>query len=227
MRIFFIPGFGEEPDIFEKIHPHLPGDKVLINNWTLIGDIPRYQLTSMEYARELVQEFHISSQDVVIGHSMGGWIAVHIKQLVNCTVIQIASWTRPEKVVRPISNTGLVFWFVRQGLYFNPLVKKLLLKTAYAKKPSKEIFSLVFDRLSRGNVHAVLNQLRIILNTDAKELKVAPDLRIHARADNIIRFPDEPAVEVPGDHFTLYTHPEKVYQPIEVFLEERIKKAKN
>jgi hypothetical protein len=45
-----------------------------------------------------------------------------------------------------------------------------------------------------------------------------PDLRIHARADTIIRYPDEPALEVPGDHFSLHTHPREVYEPIRDFL---------
>ena len=37
-----------------------------------------------------------------------------------------------------------------------------------------------------------------------------PDLRIHTQADNILRFPDEPCHQTPGDHFNLVFHPEAV-----------------
>lgn len=40
MRIFFIPGFGEEVSIFDKIQPFIPGEKVFIDNWTLLAYVP-------------------------------------------------------------------------------------------------------------------------------------------------------------------------------------------
>jgi hypothetical protein len=45
--------------------------------------------------------------------------------------------------------------------------------------------------------------------------------RIHARADAVVKIPDEPFHEVPGDHFSLYTYPEEVYRPIVEFLGRR------
>jgi hypothetical protein len=50
MRLFFIPGFGEAPAIFDQIAPHLPGEKVFVDNWQLVGDRPRPDLTALSYA---------------------------------------------------------------------------------------------------------------------------------------------------------------------------------
>lgn len=91
MRLIFIPGFGEDPSIFDRIHPHVKGEKIFLNNWVLLGDHPRSELNALLYARELADRFDIKRDDVIIGHSMGGWIAYHIKHLVRCPIIQIGS----------------------------------------------------------------------------------------------------------------------------------------
>jgi hypothetical protein len=226
-RLIFIPGLGEDETIFHKIHPSIPGEKVFLNKWVLLGNNPRPGLTVLQFAQELVDQFTITREDVIIGHSTGGWVAYHIKHLVHCPIIQIASWTEEHKVVKPISNRHLIYLFVRKGLYFNPLVKRLLIWGKYRNKPSRKIFSEIFDNLIKGNKNNVVNQLRLIFNPVKEKITVKPDLRIHARADSIIRVPDQPFQEVPGDHFSLYTHPEKVYAPIIAFLQvqagERIK----
>jgi hypothetical protein len=56
----------------------------------------------------------------------------------------------------------------------------------------------------------------------AEKITVTPDLRIHARKDLVIRPPRQPFHEVVGDHFTLCTHPELVYQPIVALLQKNI-----
>ncbi len=218
MQLFFIPGFGETPSIFDRVAPQLPGPKTFVDNWQLIGNRPRPDLTALSYARELVARFGITAHDVVIGHSMGGWIGLHIKHLTSCAVVQIGSWSAPAKVIRPVSNLNFVYWAVLRGLYFNQLIRRLLLRYNYRGKPSAGVFGEVFGNLIRGNRHNVVNQLRIIYSPVPAGFTVQPDLRIHARADTIIRYPDEPALEVPGDHFSLHTHPREVYEPILAFL---------
>ena len=69
-----------------------------------------------------------------------------------------------------------------------------------------------------GNKENIINQLRLILTPVAERPTAEPDLRIHARADLVVRPPREPFHKVIGDHFTLYTHPEAVYEPINAFL---------
>jgi hypothetical protein len=100
-----------------------------------------------------------------------------------------------------------------------------MIRKYYRNKPSEAIFSSVFRRLMQGSREGAANQLRIVFNAVDEPLQVTPDLRIHARGDRLVRFPDEVCLEVPGDHFTLYTQPEAVYGPIAAFLAQQIEVA--
>jgi len=219
MRIFFIPGFGEMPTVFDKIAPHIGGDKVFIDNWEEIGDKPRKDINVLKVAKEYVAKYNITANDLVIGHSMGGWIAYHIKHVAGCRIIQIASWTKPDRVVMPIKNHKFVYWFMGSGLAFNRFSQWFMVWKFYRHKPSKEIFADTYRRLRMRKITGVLNQMRVVLEPIADTITVSPDLRIHAKADNIIRYPKgEECITVSGDHFTLWTNPEEVYGPINYFL---------
>jgi hypothetical protein len=218
MRIFFIHGFGEDESIFSHIAPHISGEHIFLNAWTLLGDAPRPTVNALEFAKEIVQKYAITPQDVVIGHSMGGWIAYHIKHVAGCPIVQIGAWTEADRVILPLPNTRIVFWAVRNGLFFNRFIKEIFTAIDYKNKPSEGIYRETFDRLIQGNKENAINQLRVVLAPVAEKIMVTPDLRIHARKDLVIRPPREPFHEVIGDHFTLITHPELVYEPIIAFL---------
>ena len=223
MRIIFIPGFGEEPWIFDKLHPQLQGEKVFVDHWRLLGDQPQPALSPHVYAKKIIDRYNITRYDLVIGHSMGGWLALHIKHLRHCPIVQIASWTDERKIARKLWGKTLVYWWVRQGLVFNPLVHRCLLWMNYRNKASAAVFSSIFKKLIRGNRECVANQLRLVYARRQAAPGVEPDLRIHACADPVILFPDQAACEVPGDHFTLWTHPETVYQPLVAFMANAVK----
>lgn len=214
MRIFFIPGFGEEGFIFDKIQAFIPGEKVFIDNWTLLKEVPEKGLTGLVYAKYLVECFKIKKEDVVIGHSMGGWIALNIKHMIGCGIIQIASWTDSGKLVKVPIERNLMYWLAKRGFGFNSLILNILVFLDYRNKPSREIFITIFERLRRGNKEIVAKQLMIIFNPVKEQITISPHFRIHSKADNIVKFPAQEFHEVPGDHFTLYTYPETVYKPI-------------
>ena len=218
MRLFFIHGFGEDEVIFSKIAPKIAGEHIFVNVWHLLGDDPRPDVNVIDFAKELVKHYTIAKNDVLIGHSMGGWIAYHIKHLTGSPIVQIGSWTHFDRVILPVSNVKIAYWLVRNGLFFNGFQKELYTLIGYRNKPSKEIFRSVCDNLIAGNKGNIINQLRLVLTPVPEQVTVKPDLRIHAVKDLVIRPPREPFHEVVGDHFTLYTHPELVYQPIETFL---------
>jgi hypothetical protein len=69
-----------------------------------------------------------------------------------------------------------------------------------------------------GDKAIVVKQLKVIFAPVAQKITATPDLRIHATADPIVKPPDEQYVKVDGHHFTLYTHPKQVYEPIVHFL---------
>lgn len=218
--MIFIHGFGEHESIFSKIAPFIPGEHTFLNVWELLGDQPLPDINVLVFAKTLVEKYGIISQDIIIGHSMGGWIAWHIKHFTGSPVVQIASWTDTDRPYLPVKSVKMIYWLVRNGLFFNRFMKRLFSSKGYKDKPSKQIYEETFDRLIYGNKENVINQLRLILTPSPERPTVQPDLRIHARADLVVRPPREAFREVPGDHFTLYTHPEAVYEPVNAFLNE-------
>ena len=217
-RLIFIHGFGENESIFTKIAPALGGQQVMVDVWQVLGNNPRPNLNIPDFAQELINRFGIGPQDVVIGHSMGGWIAYHIKAHVGCRIVQIGSWTHFDRVISPIRSAKTIEWLVRNGLYINRF-QKWLFSLAYKNLPSYQIFTEVFEDLVVGNKENVISQMKLIFEPTAP-LSVTPDLRIHAQADKVILPPKEPFHEVPGDHFTLITHPETVIAPIRGLLDK-------
>ena len=218
MKLFFIPGLGEEASIFDKILPHIPGGKILIENWLLLYELPEQGLTVLDYAIFLINKYNIQRQDVVTGHSMGGWIALQIKQLTGCRVIQVSSWTNGKKVTTIPLNRNIMLWMAKKGIGFNPVARKFLVWLYYRDKPSRPVFTAIFERMRFGDKLIIAKQLMIVFNPLKEPITVMPDLRIHAKGDHIIKPPDEPYVLVPGDHFSLYTYPETVYEPIVEFI---------
>jgi pimeloyl-ACP methyl ester carboxylesterase len=218
MRIIFIPGLGEDEFIFEKLQNTLPGEELFLSLWKELPNHRVSNLNAMIFALDLIDRYQITANDLIIGHSTGGWVALYIKQVVGARVIQIASWTDRKKVVTPTSNRRIIYFAAQSGLYLNHFVLRYAIKKRYQGQPSKPVFEQVFKRLVAGNRANAVNQLRLIFNPVPVPLKVVPDLRIHAKADPIVHFPDGPVCEVPGDHFALYTYPEAVLQAIHQFL---------
>ena len=215
-RIIFIHGFGESERIFDKIAPSIGGNQIFVNVWELLGNEPIEGLNVVNFSEKLITHFKITAQDVVIGHSMGGWIAHHIKHQIGCRIVQIATWTAFDRVISPIRNGKILYWLVRYGLYINRFQRWLFVRM-YKGKPSQQIFSDIFTDLVNAPKTAIINQLKLIFEP-VPNIYSQPDLRIHALKDTVIKYPREPFHEVPGDHFTLVTHPQTVIEPIVAFL---------
>jgi hypothetical protein len=217
-RVIFIHGFGENESIFEQIYPNLDGQHLFLNLWSEVGDVPQRQTTVVEFASELVQKYVITASDLIIGHSLGGWIGLHIKAIAQCKLIQIASWSEPDRVISPVKNRNTLYFLAKYGIYLNWFTKWLAVNKGFKGKPSRPIFEQTLEALICGNSANVVNQLRLIFEPVAGT-EVLPDLRIHSKADNIIRKPKSDFVEVPGDHFNLVTHPEFVVKAIKNWMD--------
>ncbi len=217
MRIIFIPGLGEDELIFSKVLPMIPGEKLVLNTWELFGNQLRGNFTGLQYAREVAERYNITEHDLLIGHSLGGLTACYIKNLLGCPVIQVASYTNKNRIIVPVSNFRIIEASVRGHLFFNNLIKWLVLTLQYNNKPSKPMVTYLFDKLKNGNKINVINQLKVALNPLQLD-GLEPDLRIHSKGDNIVRPPKEPYLATPGDHFAIFTHPEPFASAINDFI---------
>ncbi len=212
MRIIFIHGLGENESIFKNIAPAIGNEQLFLNVWDILGNEKQEGLNVYNFSKKIAAQYNISSNDWVIGHSMGGWIAYYIKHHTNCRIIQIASSTNIDRAITPIRSGKIAYWLTRNGLIFNNFLKWLNVKQ-YKGLPSQQILAETFTNLINGNKECVISQLKLIYEA-VPAINVVPDLRIHALKDALVKPPKEPFHEVPGDHFSLITHPEEVIKPI-------------
>ena len=224
MRIIFIPGFAEDELIFSKIAPHLTGEKLILNSWTLLGDKPRVDFNVLVFAKEFIAKHLITDKDILIGHSMGGWIAYHVKHLVRCRIILIASMTNTNRIIPPVTNNQLIYSAIKKGLVFNKFTTWISSFGMYHHDYSKGIFLYYAEKLQSGNTENIINQLKTIVEPVNVTIEVQPDLRIHSKEDPILKPPTEPYYKVGGDHFTLYTHWEQVLVPLQEYFFNQLDK---
>ena len=214
MRILFIHGLGETDSCFRNIAPKLPGEHTFISFWEALGDSRRPKLTVIDFCIELIETYDIKPDDVIIGHSTGARLAHYIKHLNGNKIIQIAGWTDQSKVILPIKNINFIYFLVRSGLMYLNAVNQYMIGYYKRRDESKAYYIESLALLKAGNRNCVVNQYKLALSNVEEKVTTEPDLRIHAKRDNIIRFPDELFHEVPGDHFSLITYPEEVLAAI-------------
>ncbi len=214
-RLILIHGYAEDPTIFDALRPLLPPANVLaisveaeFDRWP--GKTP---VNARALAVFLAKQHNITADDTVIGHSMGGWIAIQIKAVTGATVVQIASFTDQRKVVSPVYDAGTLRFMANAGLLQTQFAVDFV-KKRYPFAESKALNFRLLDRLMTLRRAYIAWQLSVLF-APVPPLPVGPDLRIHATADNIVRPPDEPYTVVPGDHFCLVFHALAVAQAIQ------------
>lgn len=213
-RLILIHGYVEDPTIFDQLAPLLPSSNILridleaeFRRWLLSARVNGHTV-----AESLVRLYSITAHDVVIGHSMGGWISINIKAITGATAIQLASFTNQRKVVSPVYHHGLIKFVADTGLLQARSSVRFVKKT-YPFEESRALNFMFLDRI--GTLpKAYISWQMSVLFAPVPALTVTPDLRVHAKADNIVRPPDEPYTVVPGDHFCLVFHAAEVAKAI-------------
>ncbi len=214
MRLILIHGYIEDSSIFDNLAPLLlPATLLPIDlrdefaRWNPSGPINARQL-----AQYLADYYEITADDVVIGHSMGGWVAINIKELTGATTIQLGSWTDKKKINFPITNLNVIRWMLNNGVLQSNWLNNYFTKM-YPFVESKDLYIKLLSG-SKNMSRLYIYQQMMTLFAPVPPLTVQPDLRVHARPDSVVNIPDEPFHEVPGDHFSLHCHPERVAEPI-------------
>ncbi len=213
-RLILIHGYVEDPGIFDLLVPLLPPFPILrinveteFDRWPANNPVNAYSL-----AQFLTNTHAITADDVIIGHSMGGWIAINIKAVTGAMAVQISSYTNQRKPVSPIHSLSFIRFLANTGVLQSlPAINYVKKKYPFAE--SKALNFALLNRM-RGMRRAYISWQMEILFAPVPPLIVTPDLRIHAIKDNIVLPPKEPYSAVPGDHFSLVFHPHEVADPI-------------
>ncbi|QKG56450.1 alpha/beta fold hydrolase [Hymenobacter sp. BRD128] len=168
-------------------------------------------------ARHLATRYHIGPTDVLIGHSMGGWIAAHIKELTGATAILLSSFTDQAKIVAAIRSPRLLGFTALSGLMQSRFMLNRF-KRQYRRDESRALHAQLVEGMAGLRRRYVHQQLQVLF-APVPPLTSQPELRLHARRDNVIRLPDEPFVALPGDHFAHYFYPQLAADAIRDFLQ--------
>ncbi len=143
-KIFLLPGLGADGRLYQRID--LSGHDAIYADWIE----PDKKDTLSTYAQKMVSHYHIESDSVVIGTSLGGMVAVEVAKLVHpekvilisCpkTVdempgfLKIFRWLPLYKIVpaKSFSSLGFLIRFVfgqmgRNGMW---LFKDMLIKSS-------------------------------------------------------------------------------------------------
>lgn len=223
-RLLLLHGYTEEPTIFDPLLPLLPpfGKVIALKlevefaHWQ-----PRGPVNVVTLARHLAQRYHIGPADVLIGHSMGGWIAAHLKELTGATAILLSSFTDQAKIVSRIRSPRLLAFSAWVGLVQNRWLNQQFHRR-YPHDESRALHAQLMEGMGRFQRRYVQQQL-LVLFAPVPPLSTAPDLRLHARADTVVRPPDEPYVELPGDHFAHYFYPQLAAEAIRGIKNNKLK----
>jgi pimeloyl-ACP methyl ester carboxylesterase len=215
-RLLLLPGYLEDSTIFDTLRPLLPpaAEGLAIE---LAPEFAQWRPTGaanvVTFARHLAQRYRIGPHDVLIGHSMGGWIAAHIKAQTGATAVLLSSFTDQRKVVARARNPLLLALYAWSGLGRSRWLRARA-KREYRFDESRALFGQLADGIARHPRRYVHRQLQVLF-APVPPLLVQPELRVHALADNVVLPPDEAFVEIPGDHFAHYYYPELVAAAIE------------
>jgi pimeloyl-ACP methyl ester carboxylesterase len=209
-RLLLLPGYLEDGTIFDTLRPLLPPAPVEVIE--LVPALTRWQprgpVSAATLAQYLAKRHAIGPADMVVGHSMGGWIAAHIKAETGAAAVLLSSFTDQRKVVAASRNPLLLRLYAYLGLGRSRWLRARATRQ-YQFEESRALYTQVADGLvhiSRRHVHRQLQ----VLFVPVPPLTVEPELRVHARADNVVLPPDEPFLEIAGDHFAHFYHPAPV-----------------
>jgi len=232
-RIVLLPGFGEDKRIFRKIAPYLNDYELLhIDYRTVLQQFTPENIDIKSFVKALREHYAIDENDILIGHSLGGFISHYLHQQLGCANCLIASFTNPKKIRLPYNYKKLVKWLTEKGLFTSNTLKSLVRMTYHWSDSMTELKNSleVFEQYGKQDIHKLIQLLypkrRSFLQWLLPNPKLSPpSLILHPAKDSIVAPPDEAYVKLPGNHFSPATHPQIVGQHLEAWL-IRLKREK-
>lgn len=229
-RIILLPGFGEDGRIFRNIIPHLSAYHIEIIDYN--DFLPRFSFSKLnikDFSQAIVNQYNITHRDLLIGHSMGGYISNHIKEITGSPNCIHGSFLDNRKIKYAIHNKLFMKHSTLRG-FFTSKVFKEFLRLRYHNHPSHRDIEIVFEVLENYGAKNIYKQIKLIFEKDKKTLRkllkdkntVLPSLWLHPQSDKIIGSPDHPHIVVPGDHFSIAARPEPVIHHISQWIKEEM-----
>ncbi len=214
-RVWLFPGFMEDEKIFVKLLEQLPQtfEYKYADYRPVLSQFSSDKFAVADFVPKLIAHYEIQPNDVIIGHSTGGWLAAWVNHFQKNPVILLSAFTDKEKVIAKglLKYRWLRRFVVKSGLYYAGFVKRTMLR-AYAHRPSIGAVELLVSNYDTFDKNYVLKMLNIIASQERPNYNEL--LRLHALKDRILSVPDEPFTEIPGDHFSLYSFPAETAKPI-------------
>lgn len=228
-RLILLPGFGEDERIFRHLIPHLERYELLVMDYrAVLPSLSTAKFNLSRFTKKLIAHYKVTKKDILIGHSLGGFIAHNIRQYVGCSICMHSSFTEPSKIKPLVHNQFLVKKTIMRGLFTSALFKGTA-RFLFRNTPSQQDLEYVIETLKEyGNENILkltllffkrkkrlLNWLR---STPAYDLP--PNLILHPMQDNILAAPDEQHIKIPGDHFSIAIFPLQTVEIIKNWLVE-------
>lgn len=207
-KVFLFPGFVEDRRVFARMEEFLMADFELVH----VDYLPVLAEMEQEYADiswfcgRLRELYDIKKEDLLVGHSFGGWVCANVQTITGSPVVSIASFTNPKKPVHGfIGFNRLGFGLVRFGAFKWRLFHRIAL-WKYRNTPQLPVIQVGLDIMNTWQDRDLLKITRLIAFQRVVS-PVAPLLRFHADRDEIVYPPDEPHFCVPNaTHAIHYTH---------------------
>lgn len=200
MIAYCVSGLGADKQVYEKLN--LPCEKIVLD-WIE----PIKNETIEDYSRRLITPISFKENDLIIGVSFGGAIAIEIAKLTNSkSVILISSFDSVKslpKIGRLIAKTN-VFKYLPKSIFVPP---SAIVPILFRSKNSKLIKKIILDtdpKFAKWAIQALLKWKQI------EEFNAL--VKIHGEKDFLSKPAKSGNVEIVpnGGHFMIYDLSDKI-----------------
>lgn len=215
-RIILLPGYGEDERIFRHLEATLTAYRYVIVDYKRV--LPHFTTANIKlerFIKRLIFTYSITERDILIGHSLGGYLAHHIRQVTGCEACLHSSFVHPSKIKILLRSQAIIKHTVGRGI-LNTALAKAITQWRYQNHPSAYEIDQVMHMLDEYGAEDVLKLTLLFFRRRKRTLgwlrstpafELAPSLVIHPEADRVVAPPDLPHHAVPGDHFSIVIHP--------------------
>lgn len=217
-KIYLLPGFGEDCFCFDQLVPFLSEFELIKVDYRPSLDkfiLPFINLRN--FSKQLIEDYDIQKEDKLIGHSMGGYFAFSIRELIGSHICMIASFSDPKKLFHFFPAVPRITQFnILSGLIKTDSAKTFLLNKIKDEK-TKNIQKVVMENFNTFSNIQLAKMMEMNYERKIKSYYPNP-LRIHDPNDKVVNAPDEEFVPIGGGHFCLNIYPEDTINAMAAFL---------